>query len=85
MQKDSDKKQNYLEERETISETEIDEISEEIEIDEVDKGKKIEERKVVVSGKKSSQSIFSDKTVTLLKGKLGKQYGIDHRKEKRVT
>ena len=49
------------------------------------KVKKIEERKVVVSEKKSSQSIFSDKTVTLLKGKLEKQYGIDHRKEKRVT
>lgn len=49
------------------------------------KVKQIEERKVVVSEKKSSQSIFSDKTVTILKGKLEKQYGIDHRKQKRVT
>ena len=49
------------------------------------KVKKLKKGKLLSVKKKSSQSIFSDKTVTLLKGKLEKQYGIDHRKEKRVT
>ena len=49
------------------------------------KVKKLKKGELLSVKKKSSQSIFSDKTVTLLKGKLEKQYGIDHRKEKRVT
>ena len=35
----------------------------------------------VLSEKKSSQDIFSDKRVTSLGRKLAKQYSIDHRKE----
>ena len=40
MQKDPCKKENNLEERETISEIEMDKISEKNKIDEVDKGEK---------------------------------------------
>ena len=39
----------------------------------------------VISGKKSSQDIFSDKTMTSLERKWEKQYGIDHREEKHLT
>ena len=41
--------------------------------------------KGVLSEKKSSQGIFSDKTVTSLGRKLEKQYGIHNRKEKHMT
>ena len=54
IQKGSDIKQNNLKERETISETEIDEIWEQNEIGEIDKGEKIEEKKRVTNEKKKS-------------------------------
>ena len=54
IQKGSDIKQNNLQERETISETEIDEIWEQNEIGEIDKGEKIEEKKRVTNEKKKS-------------------------------
>ena len=44
-----------------------------------------EKEQSAISEKKSSQDIFSDKTVTSLERKYEKQYGIDHRKEKHLT
>ena len=67
----------------------MDEISKknvvgEVEIDE-DERVKDKKEQGVISEKKSSQNIFSDKTVTSLGRKLEKQYGIDHRKVKHMT
>ena len=52
MQKDPYKKENNLKERETISEIEMDEISEENEIGEIDKGEKNNEKKKALQAKK---------------------------------
>ena len=55
-------------------------ISEGNEVGEVETDERVKERKEqdVTSEKKSSQDIFSDKTVSLLGRKLEKRYGIDH-------
>ena len=60
----------------------MDEISEGNEVSEVEIDEKVKEKKQgVISEKRSSQDIFSVKTVTSLERKWEKQYGIDHRKE----
>ena len=82
MEKESEKKENKLEEGEINSGTEMDEISEGNEVSEVEIDEKVKQKKQgVISGKRSSQDIFSVKTVTSLERKWEKQYGIDHRKE----
>ena len=55
-------------------------ISEGNEVGEVERDERVKERKEqdVTSEKKSSQDIFSDKTVSLLGRKLEKRYSIDH-------
>ena len=55
-------------------------ISEGNEVGEVEIDERVKERKEqdVISEKKSSQDIFSDKTVSLLGRKLEKRYSIDH-------
>ena len=55
-------------------------ISEGNEVGEVETDERVKERKEqdVTSEKKSSQDIFSDKTVSLLGRKLEKRYSIDH-------
>ena len=55
-------------------------ISEGTEVGEVETDERVKERKEqdVTSEKKSSQDIFSDKTVSLLGRKLEKRYSIDH-------
>ena len=55
-------------------------ISEGNEVGEVEIDERVKERKEqdVTSEKKSSQDIFSDKTVSLLRRKLEKRYSIDH-------
>ena len=55
-------------------------ISEGNEVGEVETDARVKERKEqdVTSEKKSSQDIFSDKTVSLLGRKLEKRYSIDH-------
>ena len=60
--------------------TEMDRISEGNEVGEVEIDERVKERKEqdVTSEKKSSQDIFSDKTVSLLGRKLEKRYSIDH-------
>ena len=82
MEKESEKKENELEEGEINSDTEMDEISEGNELGEVEIDERAKERKEqgIISEKKSSRYIFSDKTVTSLGRKLEKQYSIDHRK-----
>ena len=60
--------------------TEMDRISEGNEVGEVEIDERVKERKEqdVTSEKKSSQDIFSDKTVSLLGRKFEKRYSIDH-------
>ena len=60
--------------------TEMGRISEGNEVGEVETDERVKERKEqdVTSEKKSSQDIFSDKTVSLLGRKLEKRYSIDH-------
>ena len=60
--------------------TEMGRISEGNEVGEVERDERVKERKEqdVTSEKKSSQDIFSDKTVSLLGRKLEKRYSIDH-------
>ena len=55
-------------------------MSEGNEVGEVEIDERVKERKDqdVISEKKSSQDIFSDKTVSLLGRKLEKRYSIDH-------
>ena len=55
-------------------------MSEGNEVGEVEIDERVKERKEqdVISEKKSSQDIFSDKTVRLLGRKLEKRYSIDH-------
>ena len=55
-------------------------MSEGNEVGEVEIDERVKERKEqdVISEKKSSQDIFSDKTVSLLGRKLEKRYSIDH-------
>ena len=55
-------------------------MSEGNEVGEVETDERVKERKEqdVTSEKKSSQDIFSDKTVSLLGRKLEKRYSIDH-------
>ena len=65
MQKYLDKKESSLEERETIGEIEIDEISEEIEIGEVNKCEKYDTKK-----SETSQVKAYFKIVPSLEGKL---------------
>ena len=62
------------------SATEMSRISEGNEVGEVETDERVKERKEqdVTSEKKSSQDIFSDKTVSLLGRKLEKRYSIDH-------
>ena len=82
MEKESEKKENKLVQGEINSGTEMDEISEGNEVSEVEIDEKVKEKKQgVISEKRSSQDIFSVKTVTSLERKWEKQYGIDHRKE----
>ena len=82
MEKESEKKENKLVQGEINSGTEMDEISEGNEVSEVEIDEKVKQKKQgVISGKRSSQDIFSVKTVTSLERKWEKQYGIDHRKE----
>ena len=60
--------------------TEMGRMSEGNEVGEVEIDERVKERKEqdVTSEKKSSQDIFSDKTVSLLRRKLEKRYSIDH-------
>ena len=58
MQKDPYKKENNLEERETISEIEMNKISEKNKIPEVDKGEKNEEKKGFMSEKTQDKAYF---------------------------
>ena len=60
--------------------TEMGRMSEGNEVGEVEIDERAKERKEqdVISEKKSSQDIFSDKTVSLLGRKLEKRYSIDH-------
>ena len=87
MENESEKKENNLNEGETNSETEIDKISEGNEVGEVEIDQRVKDKKEqgVISGKKSSQDMFSDKTVTLSERRLEKQYGIDHGKKKHMA
>ena len=60
--------------------TEMGRMSEGNEVGEVEIDERLKERKEqdVISEKKASQDIFSDKTVSLLGRKLEKRYSIDH-------
>ena len=60
--------------------TEMGRMSEGNEVGEVEIDERVKERKEqdVISEKKSSQDIFSDKRVSLLGRKLEKRYSIDH-------
>ena len=80
-------KENELEEGEINIETEMNKISEANDVSEVEIDERVKDKKEqgVISEKKSSQDIFSDKTMTLLGKKLEKQYGIDHRKVKHMA
>ena len=82
-EKESQKKENELDEGEINKETEMDEIWEGNEVGEVEIDERVKEKKEqgAISERKSSQGIFSDMTVTLLGRKLEKQHGIDHRRE----
>ena len=83
-QKESEKKENKLKDGEINSETEMEEISHVNEVSEVEMDERVKEKKEqgVMSEKKSSQDIFSVKTMTSLERKWEKQYGIDHRNGK---